>query len=78
MRGALASLDLSSGGSAEYQLWARPAADEPPYPLLGHELPAAIQLHLLRETAGREGAEMDHCNNVFGTGPATGCQFILR
>ncbi|XP_043242772.1 rho GTPase-activating protein 20-like [Amphibalanus amphitrite] len=78
VRSALSSLDLPSAVAAEYQLWARPAADEPPYPLIGHELPAAIQLHALREAATEERAEMDHCNNIYSTSPTAGCQFILR
>ena len=78
VRSALASLELPVSAAADYQLWARATGDEPPYPLIGHELPAAIQLHALREAAAEERAHMDHCNNIYGTGPAAGCQFVLR
>lgn len=61
----------------QYQLWAKTARDEAPYPLLGHERPFAIKLSCLRDSlSAEEGFDLDHCNNVHD--PLARCHFILR
>ncbi|XP_024080910.1 rho GTPase-activating protein 20-like isoform X3 [Cimex lectularius] len=73
---ALDHLDLLRDPDG-YQLWAKTARDEAPYPLLGHERPFAIKLSCLRDSlSAEEGFDLDHCNNVHD--PLARCQFILR
>ncbi|CAH1405678.1 unnamed protein product, partial [Nezara viridula] len=72
---AVAALDLPRHGN--YQLWAQSAREEAPYPLIGHERPAAIKLSCLRDAlSAEEGFDLDHCNNVHD--PLARCTFILR
>ncbi|BES91920.1 RhoGAP [Nesidiocoris tenuis] len=75
---ALALDHLEMGRDPEgYQLWAKTARDEAPYPLLGHERPFAIKLSCLRDSlSAEEGFDLDHCNNVHD--PLARCHFILR
>lgn len=72
---AVTALDLPRHGN--YQLWAQSAREEAPYPLIGHERPAAIKLSCLRDAlSAEEGFDLDHCNNVHD--PLARCTFILR
>lgn len=63
--------------ASNFQLWAKTARDESPYPLIGHERPFAIKLSCLRDSLSSEdGFDLDHCNNIHD--PVARCHFILR
>ncbi|XP_032669575.1 uncharacterized protein LOC116843329 isoform X1 [Odontomachus brunneus] len=68
---AMPLLDLQG----HFQLWAKTAADEAPYPLIGHERPFAVKMSSLRHIlSAEEGFDLEHCNkSVHNT-----CHFILR
>ncbi|GLH02629.1 Rho GTPase-activating protein 68F [Gryllus bimaculatus] len=75
---ALQALELRGVRPDHFQLWAKTARDEAPYPLVGHERPFAIKLSCLRDAlATDEGFDLDHCNSPRGPLFAH-CQFILR
>ncbi|KAK7871085.1 hypothetical protein R5R35_010449 [Gryllus longicercus] len=75
---ALQALELRGVRPDHFQLWAKTARDEAPYPLVGHERPFAIKLSCLRDAlAADEGFDLDHCNSPRGPLFAH-CQFILR
>ncbi|XP_075223059.1 uncharacterized protein LOC142325326 isoform X2 [Lycorma delicatula] len=74
---ALEHLEMRGLDPAQFQLWAKTAREEAPYPLIGHERPFAIKLSCLREgLSSEEGFDLDHCNNVHD--PLARCHFILR
>lgn len=74
---ALEHLEMRGLDPAHFQLWAKTAREEAPYPLIGHERPFAIKLSCLREgLSSEEGFDLDHCNNVHD--PLARCHFILR
>lgn len=77
VRMALQHLEMRGVDPATYQLWAKTAREEAPYPLVGHERPSAIKLSCLRDGLScDEGFDLDHCNNVHD--PLARCHFILR
>lgn len=77
VRLALEHLELRGVEAAQFQLWAKTAREEAPYPLVGHERPFAIKLSCLRDgLSSEEGFDLDHCNNVHD--PLARCHFILR
>ena len=78
VRYALTNLEMSGASAADYRLWVRTGLEDAPYPLIGHELPFAIKINFVREFISEDGAEMDHCNNIYNTDPSLKCQFILR
>ncbi|XP_043211785.1 uncharacterized protein LOC122376141 [Amphibalanus amphitrite] len=78
VRYALTNLEMSGASPADYRLWVRTGMEDSPYPLIGHELPFAIKMNFVREFVSEDGAEMDHCNNIYNTDPSLKCQFILR
>uniref|UniRef100_A0A1B6DL33 Rho-GAP domain-containing protein n=1 Tax=Clastoptera arizonana TaxID=38151 RepID=A0A1B6DL33_9HEMI len=74
---ALDHLEMRGLDCAHFQLWAKTAREEAPYPLVGHERPFAIKLSCLREgLSSEEGFDLDHCNNIHD--PLAKCHFILR
>ncbi|XP_065213661.1 rho GTPase-activating protein 20-like isoform X3 [Planococcus citri] len=74
---ALEHLEMRHLDSNQFQLWAKTARDEAPYPLIGHERPFAIKLSCLRDSLSSEdGFDLDHCNNIHD--PVARCHFILR
>ena len=75
----LSHLEMSNLDANGFRLWVKTAADESPYPLIGHEFPFAIKMNCLREfISSEEGFDLDHCNNIYNVDPATRCQFILK
>lgn len=79
IRLALEHLEMRGLDPDDFQLWAKTAREEAPYPLIGHERPFAIKLSCLRDgLSTEEGFDLDHCNNVHGPDPLAKCQFILR
>lgn len=79
IRLALEHLEMRGLDPDDFQLWAKTAREEAPYPLIGHERPYAIKLSCLRDgLSTEEGFDLDHCNNVHGPDPLAKCQFILR
>ncbi|XP_069705214.1 uncharacterized protein [Periplaneta americana] len=79
IRLALEHLEMRGLDPDDFQLWAKTAREESPYPLIGHERPFAIKLSCLRDgLSTEEGFDLDHCNNVHGPDPLAKCQFILR
>ncbi|XP_066994517.2 uncharacterized protein [Anabrus simplex] len=79
IRLALQHLEMRGLDPDDFQLWAKTAREESPYPLIGHERPFAIKLSCLRDgLSTEEGFDLDHCNNVHGPDPLAKCQFILR
>lgn len=74
---ALEHLEMRNLDHGHFQLWAKTARDEAPYPLIGHERPFAIKLSCLRDSLSSEdGFDLDHCNNIHD--PVARCHFILR
>lgn len=74
---ALQHLEMRGVDPSSFQLWAKTAREEAPYPLVGHERPSAIKLSCLRDGLScDEGFDLDHCNNVHD--PLARCHFILR
>ncbi|KAJ9577110.1 hypothetical protein L9F63_006318, partial [Diploptera punctata] len=79
IRLALEHLEIGGLDPDDFQLWAKTAREEAPYPLIGHEKLFAIKMSCLREgLSTEEGFDLDHCNNVHGPDPLAKCQFILR
>ncbi|XP_054265488.1 rho GTPase-activating protein 20-like isoform X2 [Macrosteles quadrilineatus] len=77
IRLALEHLEMRGLDASQFQLWAKTAREESPYPLVGHERPFAIKLSCLRDgLSSEEGFDLDHCNNLHD--PLARCHFILR
>ncbi|XP_070567482.1 rho GTPase-activating protein 20-like isoform X2 [Ptychodera flava] len=79
IRLALEQFKINDCKPSDFQLWVQSGKEDALYPLIGHELPYAIQMNHLRDALHSSDSSIADLNsNIDNFADAISCQFILK